>query len=123
MLSSFSTLVQRLLHPAEPGGNIIESVDVRSLGPSAWSVSMTPSSCGTGIELLQIADAILVSGNTTANQAVFRPTNSTGDTSMSVSRGQAATPPVGGTFDIFLENYRVTGNCVLVFYPIISFKD
>ena len=95
-------------------------MDVQSLGPSVWSVSMTPSSCGTGIELLQVADAILVGGNATSDQAVFRPTNSTEDASISVSRFQAATPPIGGTFDIFLENYKVKGNCTF-FYPIVSF--
>lgn len=77
----------------------------------AWSVSLTPASCGTGIELLQIAEAIVVSGNTASDQAIFRPINASESCNIVVSRDQASTPPVGGTFDIFLENEKVKGNC------------
>ena len=86
-------------------------MNVESLGPSVWSVSLTPASCGTGIELLQIADATVVSGNTTSDQAVFGPINATENSNIVVSRVQAATPPVGGTFEIYLENDEVKGNC------------
>ena len=51
----------------------------------------------------------MVSGNTTSNQAVFRPVNASESCSIVVSRDQASTPPVGGTFDIFLENEKVKG--------------
>lgn len=101
--------VQRLLPAAEPGDNVLEALTVQSLGPRAWSVSLTPASCGTGIELLQIAEANVVSGNTTSDQAVFRPVNASESCSIVVSRDQASTPPVGGTFDIFLENEKVKG--------------
>lgn len=86
-------------------------MNVESLGPSVWSVSLTPVLCGTGIELLQIADATVVSGNTTSDQAVFGPINATENSNIAVSRVQAATPPVSGTFEIYLENYEVKGNC------------
>lgn len=101
--------VQRLLPAAEPAGNIIESVEVQSLGPSVWSVSLTPASCGTGLELLQVAGAAVVSGNTLSDQAIFRPINSTEKSNIKISRDQAATPPIGGTFDLFLENENVKG--------------
>ena len=58
---------------------------------------------------MQIAEANVVSGNTTSNQAVFRPVNASESCSIVVSRDQASTPPVGGTFDIFLENEKVKG--------------
>ena len=101
--------VQRLLPAAEPGDNTLEDVTVQSLGPRAWSVSLIPASCGTGIELLQIAEATVVSGNTASDQAVFRPINASESCNIVVSRDQASTPPVGGTFDIFLENEKVKG--------------
>ena len=82
---------------------------VQSLGPRAWSVSLTPASCGTGIELLQIAEATVVSGNASSDQAIFRPINASESSNIVVSRDQASTPPVGGTFDIFLENAKVKG--------------
>lgn len=107
-------LVQRLNPAAEPGGNIIEAVTVQSLGPSVWSIALTPASCGTGIDLLQIADATVVSGNTASNQAIFRPINASENSNIVVTRDHAATPPVGGTFDIILENEKVKGNCVPV---------
>lgn len=101
--------VQRLLPAAEPGDNILEDVTVQSLGPRVWSVSLTPVSCGTGIELLQIAEATVVSGNATSDHAIFRPINPSESCNIVVSRDQASTPPVGGTFDIFLENEKVKG--------------
>lgn len=82
---------------------------VQSLGPRVWSVSLTPVSCGTGIELLQIAEATVVSGNATSDHAIFRPINPSESCNIVVSRDQASTPPVGGTFDIFLENEKVKG--------------
>lgn len=107
----FFPLVQRLHPAAEPGGNILEAVTVQSLGPRVWSVSLTPASCGTGIELIQIADATVVSGNTASDQAVFRPINASENSNIVVTRNQAATPAVGGSFDIILENEKVKGNC------------
>ena len=82
---------------------------VQSLGPRAWSVSMTPASCGTGIELLQIAEATVVSGNATSHRKIFRPINASESCNIVVSRDQASTPPVGGTFDVLLENEKVVG--------------
>lgn len=101
--------MQRLLPAAEPGDNILEDVAVQSLGPRAWSVSLTPASCGTGIQLLQIAEATVVSGNATSDVAIFRPINASESCNIVVSRDQASTPPVCGTFDIFLENEKVKG--------------
>lgn len=51
----------------------------------------------------------MVSGNPTSDQAIFRPINASESCNIVVSRDQASTPPVGGTFDIFLENKNVKG--------------
>ena len=111
VLDSFCLFpVQRLLQAAEPGGNIMESVDVQKLGPSVWSVSLTPSSCGTGLELLQIAQAQVISGNTSSGHALFKSINATENSTILVSREQAATPPIGGTFDLGLQGEIVKGN-------------
>lgn len=101
--------MKRLLPAAKPGGNIIESVNVQKRGPGVWSISLTPASCGTGIELLQIPEAKVVSGNTSSDQAIFQPINGTEKMNIVISREQAATPPIGGVFDLFLENEKVRG--------------
>lgn len=78
-----------------------------------WSASLTPASCGTGIELLQVADAKVVRGNTSSDQAIFQPVNGTANSNILISRDQASTPPIGGTFNLFLENEEVKGNLLL----------
>ena len=110
----FFPSVKRILPASKPGGNIIESVNVQKLGPSVWSVSLVPASCGTGIGLLQVAEANVVSGNTSSDQAIFQPINGTANSNILVSRDQASTPPIGGTFDLLLENEEVKGNLEFV---------
>ena len=107
--------MKRLLSAAEPSGNIIESISVQKRGRGVWSISLTPASCGTGIELLQIAEARVVSGNTSSDQAIFQPINGTEKTNIVISREQAATPPIGGVFDLYLENERVGGKLIITY--------
>ena len=106
----FCVTVQRVSPAAEPNGHIIESVDVQSLGPSTWAVSLKPASCGTGIQLLEIANAEVVGGNTSSNRAVFRSVNATGNFTIIISREHPATPPIGGTFKISFEDEHLEGN-------------
>lgn len=98
-----------------PGGNFLESINVQKLEDRVWSVSLTPVSCGNGIELLQIAATKVVSGNTSFNEAVFQPINESENTKIVISREQAATPPVGGVFDVHLENKQVEGKHLILF--------
>lgn len=59
----------------------------------------------------------MVSGNTASDQAMFRPMNVSENSNIIVTRDQAATPPVGGTFDIILERDNVRGNYI----PVVDF--
>ena len=67
---------------------------------------------------MQIAEATVTSGNILSNQAMFKPINATGNSNIKISRDQAATPPIGGTFDIILENEKVTGNLHIIQYKV-----
>lgn len=98
-----------------PGGNFLESLNVQKLEDRVWSVSLKPVSCGSGIELLQIAATKVVSGNTAFDQAVFQPINGSENTKIVISREQAATPPVGGVFDVHLENKQVEGKHLILY--------
>ena len=99
-----------MLPAAEPGGNIIQSINVQKLGRSVWSVSLTPASCGTEIDLFQIAGAEVVSGNASSDEAMFQPINGSENTKILISRKQAASPPIGGVFDLHLEKEKINGN-------------
>ena len=98
-----------------PGGNFLESLNVQKLEDRVWSMSLTPVSCGNGIELLQIAETKVVSGNTSSDQAVFQPINGSENTKILISREQAATPPIVGVFDVHLENKQVEGKYFILY--------
>ena len=106
-IDSSSSPVQRTQPPALPNGHVIESVAVESLGPATWMVHLTPAACGTGIDLLQLANAVVVDGNSSSDRVLYanRTTNGT----VLVSRAHAATPPIEGTFGVSLGRHRVEG--------------
>ena len=80
---------------------------MQSLGPSAWVISLTPFACGTGLELLQIADGNIVRENASSDHAIYRLANNI--STAKVSRVHSATPPIGGTFVISFQGQLVKG--------------
>ena len=64
---------------------------------------------------MQVAEATLFSGNTSSDQAIFKPINATENSNIVISHDQVATPPIGGTFDLLLENEKVKGNLQSVY--------
>ena len=103
----YSSTVERTKPAAQPNGHVIESLEVQSLGPSAWVISLTPFACGTGLELLQIADGNIVRENASSDYAIYRLANNI--STVKVSRVHSATPPIGGTFVISFQGQLVKG--------------
>jgi len=88
---------------------VITSFDVTKIGSAAWSISMTPSHCGTNIDMIKIVDALRVDNNTSHDVITYRPDNQTSRSLIAVTRDQKATPPIGGTFELTYEGRRLTG--------------
>ncbi|XP_048585401.1 fibrocystin-L isoform X2 [Nematostella vectensis] len=92
---------------AEPGGHVIKTFSVTEVSPAVWAISLAPVRCGTGLPMIGILGAKLVSN--TDKSMTYRPANETGPANFTVSRDQEATPAVGGTFDVSFKGQQVKG--------------
>ncbi|XP_064411311.1 fibrocystin [Latimeria chalumnae] len=93
--------------PARPGGNLIETISVTGVPPS-YVVKLWVANCGIDLPLIALSGAELSEGSTAAesNLAVF---TRSANVNLTVERLQAASPPLGGTFKIYLLDTIITG--------------
>ncbi|XP_043922184.1 fibrocystin-L [Protopterus annectens] len=76
--------------------------------PNQYEITMSTYNCGCNIPLLAV-EFTQVFSNSTQNEAVYRNNNWPKETQIRVQRTQAASPPIGGTFDISAYGNTIDG--------------
>lgn len=96
---------------------MIESFDVKKIGSAVWAISMMPAHCGTNIDMINIVDAVQTDNND--DFITYRPVNQT--STVTVTRDQKATPPIGGTFELTFEGRTLSGTIRQEYYRNTGF--
>ncbi|NXD15876.1 PKHD1 protein, partial [Nothocercus nigrocapillus] len=100
------TVSQRSPKRPWPDGRIIEAVTVVGSSPT-YNVSLLVAGCGASLPLLSLRGALLLNGSEEAGHHSV----STEDAriNLTVQRLQKSSPPIGGTFRIYLANAVISG--------------
>ncbi|KAM9316372.1 fibrocystin [Gastrophryne carolinensis] len=101
-----ATVNQTDTKPARPGGHLLNSVSVTGTYPS-YNLTAMVGNCGIGLPLIQIYGASMK----TEEEGQLRQSLRYGNESITyvVTRLQAASPPIGGTYSIHLADVVITG--------------
>lgn len=68
-----------------------------------------PAECGYNFPLMGILGAVNVSGSTADEAVEYENPSWPLNVTLEVVRDQAASPPIGGTFDLFQDNINIPG--------------
>ncbi|XP_074982450.1 fibrocystin isoform X2 [Caretta caretta] len=100
------TVFQRDPRPARPGGNVIQEVSVMG-SPPTYNVSFLVADCGSNLPLLSLRGALPSEGSEEDDHLAVSMEGAS--VTLTVQRLQAASPPIGGTFQILLTSTVIAG--------------
>ena len=92
--------------PAKPNQALIKSVSVDSPSAGVYDITMVPHECGSNFPLFDRISGQIRSGG-----------------SVSVTRTQAASPPITGTFSITFKNKTKMGKWKSNFVYVVLLKQ
>ncbi|XP_010226775.1 PREDICTED: fibrocystin-like [Tinamus guttatus] len=95
------TVSQRSPKPPWPDGRIIEAVTVVGSSPT-YNVSLLVAGCGANLPLLSLRGALLLDGS--EEDGHLSVSTEDARINLTVRRLQKSSPPIGGTFRIYLAN-------------------
>ncbi|NWX85156.1 PKHD1 protein, partial [Nothoprocta pentlandii] len=100
------TVSQRSPKAPWPDGRIIEAVTVVGSSPT-YNVSLLVAGCGANLPLLSLRDALFLNGSEEDGQLFVSSEDAR--INLAVQRLQKSSPPLGGTFRIYLGNTVIPG--------------
>ncbi|XP_072266168.1 fibrocystin [Pyxicephalus adspersus] len=92
--------------PARPSGHLLNSISVTGTYPS-FNLTALVANCGTNLPLIELCGAAIEDTRTDQHRQTLSQENEV--ISMVVTRLQAASPPIGGTFSIRLLDRVIPG--------------
>ncbi|XP_077345145.1 fibrocystin isoform X2 [Lithobates pipiens] len=92
--------------PAQPGGHLLKSISITGTYPS-FNVTALVANCGINLPLIELCGAATEDKETDQLRQTLSQENEV--ISLVVTRLQAASPPIGGTFSISLSNTIIPG--------------
>ncbi|XP_071828580.1 fibrocystin-L-like isoform X3 [Apostichopus japonicus] len=92
----------------KPNDIFILDISVEKSNDS-FSITFMPAECGYNFPLMGILGAVNVSGSTADEAVEYENPSWPLNVTLEVVRDQAASPPIGGTFDLFQDNINIPG--------------
>ncbi|XP_013405337.2 fibrocystin-L [Lingula anatina] len=93
-----------------PFVNRLMVLDVTVTGSSGdYNITIVPSNCQSDFPLFGVSGAVNTSGDPASNDVTLRGSSWPSGVQVEVTRVQAASPPILGTFDLQYQNEQLTG--------------
>ncbi|NWJ07086.1 PKHD1 protein, partial [Crypturellus undulatus] len=106
VITDSNVTVSRSPKPPWPDGRIIEAVTVVGSSPT-YNVSLLVAGCGASLPLLSLRGALLLDGS--EEDGHLSVSTEDARINLTVRRLQKSSPPIGGTFRIYLANTVISG--------------